>query len=641
MTDTDVLEKSVTANDQEFYRQTRGAYFLTVPSMPYAGQLVLPPNPPAWWSPARDHALRATLFAEDMWASAVAKAITAQAALGWTVTDSADSQQRVKRQQDQYLYANGGQGWVVFLQMYLQDVLTTDNGGCFEIVRATSAAGSRMLGRVHLDSGRIRRTGDAEIPAIYMDLKGYEHELRAHQVSLYADMPSAAAAAFGVGNCAAGRVYRTIYKLAAIDQYVTERITGRGVKSIEIINGIAPTQLEDALITARSQRIAEGFQQYMGSLILTSVAKDTAPTGYRIDLAGLPDGFNAKEERDNGYVKYANALGVSVTQIQPLSGQGLGNAGQSQVLDDQAETAGALIAWRKWWEQNENTHLTPATTTFSWTVNDLREQKAKAEVAKIRADTRTVMITAGEISPEIARQIAVDDGDLSAEIVADETPGGSVTDDTKVIPVNQPLGLPLPTAPPAPAQALKADEPDPTPAPLRRLLKQIRRAVEAMTDTLEAGEITPDQWRDSMADALTTAYPRAYKAGAAADPDPAASRRLADQVAAQLTYLDNFTVEIKDGAEWQAGWNSRAEMYADSIIVPYWQGATKMLPLPAMPGEGTQCLTRCRCLWDVQQLDGDGNYDAYWMRHSGEPCQTCTQRGLEWAPLKIRDGRLT
>lgn len=634
----DVLEKSVTANDQEFYRQTRGAYFLAVPNVPYAGQLVLPPSPPAWWSPARDYALRATLFAEDMWASAVAKAITTQAALGWTVTDSADSQQRVKRQQDQYLFANGGQGWVVFLQMYLQDVLTTDNGGHEEIVRAASAAGSRVLGRVHLDSGRCRRTGDVERPIIYMDLRGYEHEMRAHQVSSYADMPSAMASAFGVGNCAAGRVYRTIYKLAALEQYVTEKITGRRPMAIDIVNGISPTQLEDAIATADSQRTAQGFQQFMGSVIIPSIVKDAVASGYRIDLAGLPDGFNAKEERDNAYVKYANALGVSVTQIQPLSGQGLGNAGQSQVLDDQAETAGALIAWRKWWEQNENTHLTPTTTVFSWTVNDLREQKAEAEVKKLRAETRKMMIETGEISPAIARQIAVDDGDLSAEIVADETPGGSVTDDTKVVPVNQPLGLPLPTAPPAPAQTTKAD--DQQPRALRRLLGQVRRAVEAMTDTLEAGELTADQWRDSMADTLTRAYPTAYKTGAGSPPDPAADKLLVQQVAAQLKYLDRFTVEIKSGPEWQAGWNSRAAMYAEGIKVPYWQGATKVLPLPAMPGEGSQCLTNCGCIWDVQQLDGDGNWDATWRLGASENCQTCVQRASDWAPLKIRAGRL-
>jgi hypothetical protein len=274
--------------------------------------------------------------------------------------------------------------------------------------------------------------------------------------------------------------------------------------------------------------------------------------------------------------------------------------------------------------------------------------------------------------------MAVDDEDIPREFIADDqTPAGSVASDGKVLPPNVPASLPPPAAPAAPPAmgmkmndglgplpaydpdtermirtntaallldyyqyANKADEPDPMPRPLRRLMKQIRRAVEAVTDNLEAGEITPDQWQATMTDTLTNAYPRAYKAGAGADPDDRAQALLDKQVAAQLKYLGNFAVEIKDGAEWQAGWNSRAEMYADSIIVPYWTGATKMLPLPAMPGEGTTCLTRCRCAWDVQSLDGEGDYDAYWRRGASESCQTCRQRAAEWAPLKIRGGRL-
>lgn len=637
---TDVLEKSVTANDQEFYRRSRGAYFLTVPYSYVPGQFIMTPEPPIWWTQAGDHMLRATIDAEDMWSIAMTKAITSQIALGWTVKDSADSNARIKRQQDQYLYANGGQGWATFLWMYLQDIITTDNGGFFENVHATNASGSRLLGRVHLDSCRVRRTGDAERPVVYTDLKGVEHEMRAHQVSLYASMPSGSAAAFGVGRCAARRVWRTIYKLAAIERYISEKITGRRPLALDFISGIAPQQLEDALLTASANANGEGKQRFMGSVVIPLMVKDAVPGVARVNLAELPDGFNAKEERDNGYLKFAGTLGISITQLQPLSGQGLGNAGQSQVLDDQTETAGDMVAWREWWEQNENANLTPATTTFSWSVNDMREQKAKAEVKQMRAATRAQMIESGEISPEMARQMAIDDGDISPELVADQTPGGSVSSDSKVLPTNPQLSLPAPTAPPPALTTTKAEDDDPTPRPLRRLLNRLRRAVEAVTDNLEAGEVTADQWRDTMAATLEQAYPAAYKAGAAADPDGEAAKRIAEQVAAQLKYLDNFTVEIKDGAEWQAGWNARAAMYAEGIKVPYWQGATKVLPLPAMPAEGTTCLTRCKCLWDVQQLDGDGNWDAYWRRGANDSCQTCVQRAAEWSPLKIRGGRL-
>ena len=64
-----------------------------------------------------------------------------------------------------------------------------------------------------------------------------------------------------------------------------------------------------------------------------------------------------------------------------------------------------------------------------------------------------------------------------------------------------------------------------------------------------------------------------------------------------------------------------------------------MLPLPAMPGDGTsQCLTRCRCSWDITKLEGDGNYDCTWVMSDAEHCQTCRQRATDWAPLRVREG---
>ncbi len=109
---------------------------------------------------------------------------------------------------------------------------------------------------------------------------------------------------------------------------------------------------------------------------------------------------------------------------------------------------------------------------------------------------------------------------------------------------------------------------------------------------------------------------------------------------AQLEYLAAFRDEIQ-GAAWQPGWAARAQMYADSITNPYWSGKTRGWALPAMPGDGTtQCLTHCKCAWEIETLAGDGNADAYWRLGAAEHCQTCTQRAHEWSPLQIRGGEL-
>src|SRR5688500_3201884 len=89
---------------------------------------------------------------------------------------------------------------------------------------------------------------------------------------------------------------------------------------------------------------------------------------------------------------------------------------------------------------------------------------------------------------------------------------------------------------------------------------------------------------------------------------PAALAAVRNDVAVQLRCLGKFALTVQSAGQWERGWQARAQMYAESIKSPYWRGRTKLLPLPAMPGDGTsQCLTRCRCAWDISEVE-DG-YD--------------------------------
>ena len=177
------------------------------------------------------------------------------------------------------------------------------------------------------------------------------------------------------------------------------------------------------------------------------------------------------------------------------------------------------------------------------------------------------------------------------------------------------------------------------------LIQRLRRIIAAATTALESrlGEAgAVDAWQSTVTDAIGRYSLAAMMTGSGAEelrPDQLKAVKKAVEV--QADFLDTFALEIQGAAAWQAGWNARAEMYASSIKAPYWQGKVKMLPLPAMPGDGsTQCLTNCGCAWDIQQLDGDGNYDCTWVRGKNDSCQTCIARAGRWAPLRIREGAI-
>lgn len=179
------------------------------------------------------------------------------------------------------------------------------------------------------------------------------------------------------------------------------------------------------------------------------------------------------------------------------------------------------------------------------------------------------------------------------------------------------------------------------PSPLTWLLSRLSRLVVTATGALEADyPAGVAAWQQEVSRQLARYHAAAMLAGAGVETlTPAMTTAVTTDLATQLRFLGKFAIEVQGGDQWQAGWNARAQMYAESIKAPYWRGAVKMLSLPAMPGDGTStCLTRCRCAWDVNELEGDGNYDCTWLLSAAEDCQVCKQRALDWAPLRVRDG---
>lgn len=179
---------------------------------------------------------------------------------------------------------------------------------------------------------------------------------------------------------------------------------------------------------------------------------------------------------------------------------------------------------------------------------------------------------------------------------------------------------------------------------LDKLIERLSILIGTATDALEADQSRADDWYDTIARQIRHYSLAGFLSGYGSQEAPSkADPLIAQDVATQLKFLRQFKVEIQDTKQWQAGWNARAAMYARSIQTPYWRGRTKMLPLPAMPGDGTtQCLTNCKCAWNVVPVDEEaGDYDAYWVYGATEHhCQTCRERESQWSPLQIRGGVL-
>jgi hypothetical protein len=381
---------------------------------------------PPYGTKSADAVLTETPMIENMWASAVNTAIKKQSALGFTIQDATESTRRVKESQKLMLNFDGM--YMRGIERHLRDYLTTDNGAFIEIVRQSSARGSRVIGLQHLDSLRCYRTGDPMRPVVYVDRAGRHHLLRDYQVISLADMPSSRVEAFGYGMSAARRAFETILKMVSIETYVREKVSGARNLAIHIVNGITAGQLEGALSSSDTANKGRGYVVYRGSTIIPML-KSEPPSIVTIPLAELPDGFDADGERRDAYLRYANALGVFVGEIQPLSGQGLGTGTQTAILEESADGRG-LAGWRKAFEHEITHRVLPEATTFKFAVSDMKDRKSKAETLSSWAGALKTLIDSQVITPAQAMNLLVDDGYLPKEFLqTDETVGGIIEDD--------------------------------------------------------------------------------------------------------------------------------------------------------------------------------------------------------------------
>ena len=398
---------------------------------------------PPYGTKSADAILAETPLIENMWASAVNTTLSKQVAIGFQVTDTTKNSRRIDKAKQLMLDFDGS--YSLGLAKHVRDFLTTDNGAFIEVIRASNARGSRIVGLAHLDSLRTYRTNDSDYPVIYQDYRGEFHRLRHEEVVMLSDMPSARVEHRGLGMCAARRAFETILKLCAIETYVREKVSGSRNLAIHIVNGITDMQLRDALMSSQESQSQRGFVVYKGSTIIPML-KSENPSVVTIPLAEIPDGFNADTERKDAYLRYANALGVFVGEIQPLSGQGLGTGTQTVVLEEAAEGRG-MAAWRRAFTLAMTHHVFPTTTTFTFASNDVRDKKMRIDTLSMASGAIRNFLDTGVLTADQIRNYLVDEEIFPQEFLQFDVTAQSSSNDTspyieEEVSPKQPLKVP-------------------------------------------------------------------------------------------------------------------------------------------------------------------------------------------------------
>lgn len=371
-------------------------------------------NMPAWGTAPRerDQKLRTFWTTEPILAGALLSVSTRYSGFEWDL----EGPDKMIAMYERILHSSQhGYGWNALMMPFLQDYLGQDNGAFMEIVRTDDAPTAPVVQLNHLDSNQCTRTGVPSTPVVYHDRNGDAHLLKWYQVLMFTEMPSPIEKQVGRQVCAVSRVLESSRLMRDVTQFKRERANGQDSKQIHVVTGVSTQRIDDAINDARTQSTQEGYARYTRAVVIGSVNPEAQARVASIDLAKLPDGYDEEKAQRDYVTVLAMCFGVDYQDLAPLPTGSMGSGAQAEVLAVKARGRGPTMFMRNV-EFAFNYHgILPQNVKFGYGNQDAAQDLDNAKLRTMRAEERAMRIKSGEISPEIARELAVAAGDLTQE----------------------------------------------------------------------------------------------------------------------------------------------------------------------------------------------------------------------------------
>ena len=374
----------------------------------------------------RDIELRKFWPTEPILASALFSTIGRNSAFSWSLEGPAETVNMVQHILNS---ADFGRGWGSFVSKVYTDVMTQDNGGWIEIIRAEDRPDSPAIGLAHLDAARITRTGDLEEPAIFQDLKGVFHRMKWYQVQDMTDFPSPVAQMRGMQLCAVSRVLRAAQILRAIGVYQNEKISGDNPNAIHLVGGITSNTITTALEQHKAKQAERGMAVFTIPAVIASLDPTATISVETLDLKTLPDGFNIEENMKWYISQLALGMGADYQDFAPLPGGNLGSSAQSLVLHQKSRGRGPALFMTAF-EKLMNFHgVIPSGVTFQFDETDVVEETEQATLLKTESQAYKDLVDTGALDDQAIRQLLLDNGRISQETFDRLSEGKDLTTD--------------------------------------------------------------------------------------------------------------------------------------------------------------------------------------------------------------------
>lgn len=372
---------------------------------------------PRWGSNVqlRDAMLRAFATSEAWLASTIASIVARNVAFEYRLNGeneaACDAAHQVLRS------ANRGEGWESFIGRLCTDLLGQDKGAFVELIREFDHPLAAVVGLQNLDAAMCWLTGNLEHPVVYTDKHGGYHKLKWYQVYHVAEMPMNDTFRPGLQMCAVSRVLQMARIWANEQTYIEEKTGGRHVRAIHVIQGISEEQLKDSLSLMEANASNRGQARYMQPVIAVAMNPNQKPELVTLEMASLPDGWDAEKEMKRYLTLLAMAFLTDYGELAPLPGGQLGSGMQSEIMEAKSKRKGAGLFRRLISRMINDAGVLPEGVEFVYDEQDAEEDHLVATNRKLRLEGLQIAITAGIIDVEVARQLLVEAGDLDEEVL--------------------------------------------------------------------------------------------------------------------------------------------------------------------------------------------------------------------------------
>jgi hypothetical protein len=362
-----------------------------------------------WWSPNRD--LDLDLFwrrrGNDILQGAISSMVKKFKSMNWNLTGP---EKTIARYQKVLNEAEFGKGWEILLGKSLQQYLTQDKGGFWELIGTGNPNGpieGPVLGMAALDSQFCQLTGDINFPVVYYNSKtDRAHKLHASRVVHLVDMPSPNELMNDIGYCAVSRVIASSSVLLKLAKYKDEKLDDLPEAGLLIFNNILPQQWDDARADYARERRRLGQELWTNVMSFFSLDPAAQASAELISFSSLPDAFNESEATELYVNIVALAFGVDVREFWPMSAGPLGTGAETTVQAQKAKGKGIgdIISTI---ERAINWKILPPSIEFEFDAQDDEEDELRAKIEDLKVSS-------------IVKMAGVKDSDGSNVIQANE-----------------------------------------------------------------------------------------------------------------------------------------------------------------------------------------------------------------------------